>query len=257
MPAKTKKKASKRKVSKTASKEATKKAPQEASQLPSGGLFGGHRKRTIGTFSFFGSLLSFATQLPTIFKIWQKHEIEAGFREELMLAVSRLNDCKYCAWGHHEWAHAVGISEDELDHIEHGDPEGIERAKWVAISYVVALVSSDFTDVPSELKQEMQASYSDHEIKEIELVARIMDIANRGANTFDAMLSRLHGKPAHDSHIIDEFVLSGVFWIVAPISILILSRQSDRSFSELFRNLLDYVEYADEEEAATGQGAGA
>ena len=257
MPAKTKKKASKRKVSKTASKEATKKAPQEASQLPSGGLFGGHRKRTIGTFSFFGSLLSFATQLPTIFKIWQKHEIEAGFREELMLAVSKLNDCKYCAWGHHEWAHAVGISEEELDHIEHGDPEGIERAKWVAMSYVVALVSSDFTDVPSELKREMQANYSEHEINEIELVAKIMDIANRGANTWDAMLSRLRGNPAQGSHVMDELVLSGVFWIVVPVSILILSRQSERSYGELLRDLLDYVEHADEEEAAAGEGAGA
>ena len=78
-------------------------------------------------FSFFGEiLLRSPAEVPTIYRIWQKHEIEAGFREELMLTVSKLNDCKYCAWGHHEWAHAAGISEDELDHIEHGDSEGIE-----------------------------------------------------------------------------------------------------------------------------------
>ena len=168
-----------------------------------------------------------------------------------MLAVSKLNDCKYCAWSHHEWAHAVGISEDELDHIEHGDAEGIDRAKWVAITYVVSLVSSDNTNVPSELTQEMRANYSAREIKEIELVARIMDVANRGANTWDALQSRLKGKPARDSHVLDEFVLSGVFWIVAPVSILILSQQSDRSFMELLRDLLDYVKHAEEEEAAT------
>lgn len=254
MPTKTKSKATKRKTTKR--KTAKRKVSEKASQPPSGGLFGGHRKRTIGTLGFFGGILSFAGQLPTIFRIWQKHEIEAGFREELMLAVSKLNDCKYCAWGHHEWAHAAGISDDELDHIEHGDPEGVDRAKWLAISYVVALVSSDFKHVPHELIQEMQASYSKNEINEIELVARMMDVANRAANTFDAMLSRLHGKPAHDSHVLDEFVLSGVFWIVAPVSILILSQQSERSFTELMRNLLDYVKRTDEEEA-TGQGAGA
>jgi AhpD family alkylhydroperoxidase len=250
LPTKTKSKTTKRKTTKR--KTARRIVSEKASQPPDGGLFGGHRKRTIGTFSFFGEILSFVGQLPTIFKIWQKHEIEAGFREELMLAVSTLNDCKYCAWGHHEWAHAAGIPDDELDHIEHGDPEGINKAKWVAISYVVALVSSEYKDVPDELAQEMQAMYSENEIKEIELVAKIMDIANRGANTFDAMLSRLHGKPAHDSHFIDELVLSGVFWIVAPVSMLVLSRQSERSFMELMRNLLDYVEHADEEEEAAG-----
>ena len=67
--------------------------------------------------------------------------------------------------------------------------------------------------------------------------------------------SRLKGKPAHDSHVLDEFVLSGVFWIVAPVSILILSQQSERSFFELLGGLLDYVKHAEEEEA-TRQGAG-
>ena len=234
---------------KTKRKTVKRKASQKVSQPPSGGLFSGHRKRTIGTFHFFGEILSFACQLPTMYRIWQKHEIEAGFREELMLAVSKLNDCKYCTWGHHEWAHAAGISEDELDHIEHGDPEGIDRAKWVAISYVVALISLDKSNVPSELTQEMRANYSAREIKEIELIAKIMDVSNRAANTWDALQSRLNGKPAHDSHVMDEFVLSGVFWIVAPVSILILSQQSDRSFMELLRNLLDYVKHAEEEEA--------
>jgi len=245
LPTKTKKKTAKREVEVT----------QEASQPPNGGLFGGHRKRTIGTFSFFGQMLSFVGQLPTIYKIWQKHEIEAGFREELMLAVSTLNDCKYCAWGHHEWAHAAGISDDELDHIEHGDPEGINKAKWAAIAYVVAFVSSDYKGVSDELVQEMQANYTEHEIREIELVAKIMDIANRGANTWDAMLSRLHGKPAHDSHVLDEFVLSGVFWIVAPVSLLVLAQQSDRSFLDLLRGLLVTVNKAEAEEAAKQSAA--
>jgi AhpD family alkylhydroperoxidase len=229
------------------SKASNKTVKQKLSQTSSGGLFSGHRKRTIGTFGFLGEVLSLACDLPTIYKIWQKHEIEAGFREELMLAVSKLNDCKYCAWGHHEWAHVAGISEDELDRIEHGDPEGINRVKWVAITYVIALVSSEYKQVPPELQQEMQANFSKNEIREIALVAKIMDVGNRAANTWDALLSRLNGKPAHDSHLLDEFVLSGVFWVVAPVALLILSQQSEQSFFRLMQNLLDYVVQADEE----------
>ena len=240
----------------TAKKKAIKrKAKKKTAHIPTTGLFGGHKKRTIDAFSFFSGICSVALQLPTIYKIWQKHEIEAGFREELMLAVSKLNDCKYCSWGHHEWAHAAGVSEDELDHIEHGDSEGIERAKWVAISYVVALVQSDFKEVPPELREEMVANYTEHEIEEVELVAKIMDLANRAANTFDAMMSRMKGKPAHDSHILDEFVLSGVFWVVAPVSILVLSQQSERSFMDLMLGLVDYVKKVEEEEAAAEREA--
>ena len=109
----------------------------------------------------------------------------------------------------HEWAHMAGIPEEELAHIEQMDPEGFERHKWIAISYVRAYVSGKFGNVPKELRREMRNNYTAHEIKEIELVARIMDIGNRGANTWDAMLSRLKGNPAADSHILDEAVLSG------------------------------------------------
>jgi len=65
------------------------------------------------------------------------------------------------------------------------DPKGFDRAKWVAISYVRALVSANFGRVSPDLREEMTQHYSAHEIKEIELVAQLMDIANRGA----------HGRP--------------------------------------------------------------
>ena len=173
------------------------------------GTFGGYRKRTITARDFIGSLCSLAGDAPTIYQIWGRHELDPGFREELMLAVAKLNDCRYCSWGHHEWAHVAGIPEEELAHIEQMDPEGFERRKWIAISYVRAYVSGKFGNVPKELRREMRNNYTAHEIKEIELVARIMDIGNRGANTWDAMLSRLKGNPAADSHILDEAVLSG------------------------------------------------
>ena len=73
--------------------------------------FGGYRKRTITAREFIGNLFSLAGEAPTIYEIWGKHELDPGFREELMLAVAKLNDCRYCSWGHHEWAHAAGVSE--------------------------------------------------------------------------------------------------------------------------------------------------
>ena len=217
--------------------------------------FGGYRKRTITAREFIGSLFSLAGEAPTIYEIWGKHEIDPGFREELMLAVAKLNDCRYCSWGHHEWAHIAGVPEEELARIEQMDPEGFDRRKWVALSYVRAFVSGKFGSVPRELRKEMRENYTAHEIKEIELVVKIMDLANRGANTWDAMLSRLRGNPAADSHIVDEVVLSGAFLTVAPMGIIYLAHASNRSYLETARSLVDYVSHYEERNSKEQVGA--
>jgi AhpD family alkylhydroperoxidase len=215
--------------------------------------FGGFKKRTITAPQLVGSLASLAPELGTFYRVWVKEEIDPGFREELMLAVSKLNECRYCSWGHHEWAQISGVSNEELAQIEQLDPSGFDRRKWVAISYVRALVKEEFRRVQPELRRAMQHKYSPREIRQIELIARVMDIGNRGGNTWDAMLSRLRGVPAADSRIIDELILSGVFLVTAPVVLLYLSRASDRSFLELARSLIDYTKNYDDKSAARGK----
>jgi len=163
-----------------------------------------------------------------------------------MLAVSRLNGCRYCSWGHHEWAQISGVSNEELAQLEQLDPSGFDRRKWVAISYVRALVKENFRRVQPELRRAMQHKYSPDEIRQIELIANVMDVGNRSSNTFDAMLSRFKGAPATDSRIIDEVILSGVFLAIAPVVLLYLSRASKRPVRELVSSLIDYTKNYEE-----------
>jgi len=208
--------------------------------------FGGYRKRTMTAREFAGSIHELAPQARMIYRIWGKQALDPGFREELMLAVAKLNDCRYCTWGHHEWAYLSGVPEEELAHIENMDPSGFDRGKWVAISYVRALVSANYAAVSPQLLAELKQHYSDLEIEEIALVARVMDIANRGANTWDAMLSRMKGNPANDSRLLDELIMSGVFWSAAPVVILLLAREAKRPYREMWRSMLDYVKNYEE-----------
>lgn len=203
--------------------------------------FGGFRKRTITTRELIGSTVSLTPSVGMIYRVWLKHEIDPGFREELMLAVSELNHCRYCTWAHHEWAQMVGVSDEELAHVEQMDPSGFDRRKWLAISYVRALVTAKFGRVDKELVREMNAKYSPMEIKEIEIVARIMDIGNRAANTWDAFLSRLRGGPVADSHILDELVMSGAFLATAPIVVMYLAQTSKRPMKETLRSVIDLI----------------
>lgn len=208
--------------------------------------FGGFKKRTISAPQLAGSVVSLAPELGTFYRIWVKGEFDPGFREELMLAVSKLNGCRFCSWGHHEWAAIAGVPDEELAKLEQLEAAGFNRRKWLAISYVRALVNGDFKRVPPELRRAMQHKYSRREIREIELIARIMDIGNRSSNTFDAMLSRLKGVAAKDSRIIDELILSGVFLAVAPVVLVHLSRASGRPVLEMARSLIDYTKSYEE-----------
>ncbi len=214
---------------------------RQAGAVKARGIFGGYRKRTMTAWEFAGSLRELAPQASDIYRIWGKQVMDPGFREELMLAVAKLNDCRYCTWGHHEWAYLSGVPEEELAQLENMDAKGFDRGKWVAISYVRALVSANYAEVSPELLAELKEYYSEREIEEIALVARVMDIANRGANTWDAMRSRMKGNPANDSHLLDEIVLSGVFWSAAPLVILLLAREAKRPYREMWKSMLDYV----------------
>ncbi len=208
--------------------------------------FGGFKKRTITTSQLLSRLASLVPELRTMDRVWRRQEIDPGFREELMLAVSRLNGCRYCSWGHHEWAQISGVSNEELAQLEQLDPAGFDRRKWLAISYVRALVKEDFARVEPELRRAMQHKFTPDEIRKVEVIAKVMDIGNRGSNTFDAMLSRLRGVPAADSRIVDELILSGMFLVVAPAVVFKLSRASKRPFRELARSLVDYTKNYEE-----------
>jgi len=208
--------------------------------------FGGFKKRTITAAQLAGRVASLVPELGTMYRVWLKQEVDAGFREQLMLAVSQLNGCIYCSWGHHEWAQISGVSNEELARLEQLDPTGFDRRKWVAISYVRALVKENFERVQPQLRRAMQHKYSAREIRDIELIAKVMDVGNRGSNTFDAMRSRLKGVPAVDSRIVDELILSAVFLTIAPIVLVYVARASKRPILEVARSLVDYTKNYEE-----------
>lgn len=199
------------------------------------------RKPTIGVREAVGRLTALLAEFPAIYGIWSEPGLDPSFREELMVAVARQNGAPYCNWMHKTLAELAGASDAELGKIEQLDPRGLDRRKWVAVTYVRALAARDFKGVPDELRQAMQALYTPHDVRNIELVAEVMDLINRMANTYDAMVSRVQRKPTKDSHVLDELVFTGVFLTVAPPIVLALSRYSERSYADTMRSLIAHV----------------
>lgn len=210
---------------------------------PEGG-FGGFRKRTISTVQFVSSLSALAPQWSNVYRIWMKRDMDPALREELMLTVSELNQCKYCTWAHHEWANLEGVSDAELASLENLNAQEFDRRKWLAISYVRALVSANFGPVDAKLQKEVDATYSPQDIQNIQVVTKVMDLGNRTGNTWDALVSRMQGGPVGDTHLVDELLMGGAFLVVAPVVVYYLASTSGQPFLKLLRTSINLTKHA-------------
>ena len=116
------------------------------------------------------------------------------------------------------------------------------------------LIATNFGRVSAERMQQMRACYSAEEVRQITLVARVMDALNLSSNTFDAFLSRLSGKPSPKGRIIDEGIMSAVVCCAFPPLLAFFSRSSKRSIDEVVRRMIDYTRKMDAQSASAEQG---
>ena len=151
-----------------------------------------------------------------IYAIWGRDRVDPAFREELMVAVARVNSCRFCSYMHREWALRVGLPEDELAALEGLDADSFDARRWAAIAYVQAFAGSDLRTVPEPIDTHFQALYDAREQHDIAMIARVMTWANRAANTIDSLLARRRGEPLPNRRARDDYIVGG-FGLLALI----------------------------------------
>lgn len=202
---------------------------------------GPRRKRTISAFGFLGQVTRKMSEAHSIKAIYDGR-LDEGFREQLMVAVAFQNQAPYCNWGHRALASVAGIPDEELGHIEQLNLDELDTKVALAITYVRALVSSDWRDAPQDLRQQMHEHFTWREIEDIELIARAMDISNRAGNTWDAMLSRLSGQPVEDSDLLSEVFFTYLFLGILPNRLQKVSRLTGVSVLDAALELVGHVQ---------------
>ncbi len=179
--------------------------------------------------------------LPEALNIWFGGKMDPKFREEIMVAVARANDCRYCNYMHTQWALYEGVPPEELARLSGIDPEHFEHGRftektWLALVYARAVSAGK---PAQELVKKAQTVFSRAELRQIETVARVMTIANLTGNTWDALLSRLQGNPAKEGNLTDELAVSGLFWLAAPTAAVYLVAISGKAPLRLLREFRD------------------
>jgi AhpD family alkylhydroperoxidase len=145
--------------------------------------------------------------------------VSRQFAEKIMLAVTRVNGCRYCAYGHTRAALALGVPEAEVQEIMAGELGGFPEQEAVALAF--AQHSAESACHPdADARRRLVDTYGDETALDMLAYMRMITFGNLYGNTFDALLSRLAGNPAAGSSLWSELgVLLGVL-VLVPIEML-------------------------------------
>ena len=139
--------------------------------------------------------------------------VSKPFAERIMLAVTQVNGCRYCQYGHARAALAAGVSPEDIQQLALGDLTNMPSEELVALTFAQHYAESGGQPDPLA-QQRLVETYSETIAQDILANIRMITIGNLSGNTLDAFVSRLRGRPARESSIWKELgVLLGAFVI--------------------------------------------
>jgi AhpD family alkylhydroperoxidase len=116
--------------------------------------------------------------------------LDWAFRERLMLAVTAVNGCRYCSYGHARQALSAGVTPAEIEALAGGQFDGCPAEELPALLYAQHWAEADGHPDPAA-RARMSAIYGDEQARAIELALRIIRVGNLSGNTLDHVLHRL------------------------------------------------------------------
>jgi AhpD family alkylhydroperoxidase len=139
--------------------------------------------------------------------------VSKAFAEKIMLMVSSVNGCRYCCYGHSRAALAAGVSETELQSLLALDLGTFPANEVTALTFAQHYAEANSQPDPAAW-QRVVTYYGEETAHDILAYLRMITFGNLLGNTFDALLSRIAGKPAADHSLWSELsVLLGVVWM--------------------------------------------
>jgi len=116
--------------------------------------------------------------------------IDRAFQERLMLAVTEVNGCRYCAYAHARMALSAGLDQADIDALSKGSFEGAPPEEVPALLYAQHWAETDAQPDP-EARQRVVDTYGQSKTEAIELTLRMIRLGNLLGNTSDYVLHRL------------------------------------------------------------------
>ena len=116
--------------------------------------------------------------------------IDRAFRERLMLAVTEVNGCRYCAYAHARMALSAGLTQTDIDALAEGSLRGSPPEQIPALLYAQHWAETD-AKPDSEARQRVLETYGQSKTEAMELSLRMIRVGNLLGNTWDYLIYRV------------------------------------------------------------------
>ena len=185
-----------------------------------------YHKRFYTPRGFIRDLAEVVWHLPEIMAMLRTRRINRAFSEKVMLVITSINDCRYCAYGHTNAALHSGVTEDEIINLMELKIDQFPPEQAVALAFARHYAETGRKSDPEAL-QRFQEYYGPQISQDILNYMRLITLGNLSGNTADAFISRLKGQPAKDSHFLNELILFVLFApVILPLLIIMRHEKS-------------------------------
>lgn len=186
--------------------------------------------RTYTLPELFGDLGTVFTRVPALLSIWMAGRLPRALREQVIVAVAQVNACRMCEHAHTRMALEAGVSDAELAALENMDETAFDRRTWLALAHARERTKSDFRPIRNdESRDALVEVLGAQTCDDVEDVARVMTVANRIANTLNALSDRRRRNPIPGSRFFDELIINMMFLPAAWLGTLVAAVRQRKS----------------------------
>ncbi len=155
------------------------------------------KKRTFSNFGQFWQELFFIfRKRKQIRAAMRNSRISPAFRERLMLAVTSVNDCRYCSYYHTQLALQEGISAEEAGKLLEGSVDNCPPEEAPALLYAQHWAESD--GKPNrEAVQRIIDNYGEQTRHDIDILLHMIRMGNYMGNAVDIIREKMPLRKKH------------------------------------------------------------
>ena len=164
------------------------------------------RKRTFNFRSFMQTMQNILRNREKFQSTMKSKRISNDFSERIMLAVTAVNGCRYCEWGHTKMAIESGCTDEEIKYILDLDFQGLRKDEITALAFAQHFAESKENPSKKALIN-LTKEYGSQKADDILNFCRMITVGNLLGNTLDAFDSRINGIPVVDGSFIFEFLV--------------------------------------------------
>ena len=149
------------------------------------------RKRTYqGLGEFWHDLRFILRNQKRIREIFNGKPLSPAFRERMMLAVTHVNNCRYCASFHTKAAMAEDISREEINAFLAGRFDDCPQEELTGVLYAEHWAET-LGKPDKEIRDKMIGEYGQEKADDIDLVLGVIKTGNYTMNSIESLLHRI------------------------------------------------------------------